>query len=66
MENIVTADFVCERWGIHRKTLTRWLTDGIPGVLDDVPHMRIGRKVAFTSAQVREIEAAMSMATVAS
>lgn len=62
MDDIFTGDFVCERWGISRKTLVRWLADGIPGVLDDVPHMRIGRKIRFTGAQVREIEAAMSIA----
>lgn len=65
MDEIYYADDVCERWRISRKTLFRWITDGIPGVDYDVPYLRIGRKVAFTGTQVREIEAAMAARAVA-
>lgn len=56
MSDIYSARDVCDRWGISRNTLTRWVRYGIPYVMDDVPHMRIGVKLAFSSEQVAEIE----------
>lgn len=62
--DLLTADDVCERWDIRRRTLSRWLASGyIPGTREPIPHMRIGRKLRFSLDQVRYIETRMSRTT---
>lgn len=58
--DIATAEDVCERWGIHRKTLSRWMSSGfIPGTKEPMPYMKIGRKIGFTKDHIAFIEARM-------
>ncbi len=58
--NLLTAEDVCERWGIHRKTLSRWMRTGfIPGTREAFPFMKVGRKLRWSPGQVALIEARM-------
>lgn len=64
-EALYDADAICQRWGITRRTLNRWLADGIPGTREPIPHLRLGRALRFSEAQVRYIEAAMARSAAA-
>lgn len=60
VDALYTADDLCARWGIHRKTLGRWMRSGfIPGTKEPFPSMRIGRKLRFSQEQVDYMEVRM-------
>lgn len=60
---LMTPDEVCRRWGICRKTLSRWIKEGyVPGTREPFPYMKIGRKLRFGDDQVEFIETHMRRA----
>jgi predicted site-specific integrase-resolvase len=61
LSSLRTAEDLCARWGIHRKTLSRWMSKGyIPGTKEAFPFMRVGRKLRWSDDQIAHIEARMA------
>jgi hypothetical protein len=54
---LLTAADLCQRWGISRSTLGRWIRAGvIPGTRIPFPYTRIGPKLRLTAAQAEFVE----------
>lgn len=48
---------VAALFGVSRRTVYRWLRDGIPNTTDPFPYCQVGRKVRWTPEQVADVKA---------
>jgi excisionase family DNA binding protein len=53
----LTTHDLAKRWGVSERTIYRWAKEGIPGSGEGLPYMKLGRRLAWTAAQVSDIEA---------